>query len=742
MDNYEIIVVGGGHAGVEASHICAKMGLKTLLITHLLDNIALASCNPAIGGLGKGHLVKEIDSLGGLMGAITDISGLQYRILNASKGPAVRGTRVQIDMDLYRKHARDVLLHAKNLTLIQGSVTKILTQNNEAIGVELSIQKQIFGTKIILTAGTFLRGLIHIGENKSHNGRAGEMASNDLSENLIKLGIPLERLKTGTCPRVLGSSINSDILEKHYGDAHNTRGEILQTLQNSFKSHNNDEKRSTNQESYDKDFLFREAINNANIKDWQKFQNFLRKNFNETGNISEIQRTTTKGLCNDMQNIHKDAPYFSILTHDYLIYGRENLISKILNTRIKYGYFLPHELPCFVTYTNDTTHKIIESNFYRAPLFTGQIQSVGPRYCPSIEDKVNRFRDKQRHQLFLEPQTYNAGEYYINGLSTSLPYEVQEEVIHSISGLEHAVITRYGYAIEYDYSQPTNLYHTLESRIIKNLYFAGQINGTTGYEEAAAQGITAGINACLAILYKQGKVKRDSLILDRSESYIGVMIDDLVTKGTNEPYRVFTSRAEYRLLLREDNACFRMLPYSKELKLLETSILMQLETDKNNIESCLPILDEDYTPNKINLEKLAQIREDGFQNKCNFSLILGRESMNPAKMRKLDNRFAGLSSRALKQLQIHAKYKSYIDKQENQIKRSKQNLHLEIPSDFEYQGISGLSLEVIEKLCKDRPKTLQEAQRISGITPASLEVLELHIILHRRKAQEKSDKIL
>ncbi|MCX2716563.1 tRNA uridine-5-carboxymethylaminomethyl(34) synthesis enzyme MnmG [Helicobacter sp. MIT 21-1697] len=629
---YDILVVGGGHAGVEASIASARMGAKTHLITLLIQNIALASCNPAIGGLGKGHLVKEIDALGGVMGEITDKCGIQFRILNASKGPAVRGTRAQIDMDRYSIFAKQILLNTPNLTLSQESVESLLYEQDSqgryiAKGVTTNIGKTYFAKKIILTTGTFLRGLVHIGETKLQNGRFGEMSPQHLSASLKDMGLALGRLKTGTCARVDGRSIDFSTLEIHNGD--------------------------------------------------------------------------------------ENPPHFSYKTTD----------------------FSPTQLPCFVTYTNENTHKIIRNNFHRAPLFTGQIEGVGPRYCPSIEDKVNRFADKSRHQLFLEPQTKEAVEYYINGLSTSLPIDVQEALIHSIKGLENAHITRYGYAIEYDYVEPTELYHTLETKKCANLFLAGQINGTTGYEEAAAQGIMAGINATLSLQNK-------SFTLARNEAYIGVMIDDLVTKGTKEPYRVFTSRAEYRLLLREDNAYLRLGTYAYEFGLIDKARYAQIASDKTHIEQTIHYLQNHHlTPSSSNLAMLTSLGFAPISDKTLLVHIIGREELDSTHIRALLTHLGianteSMSDSAIEQIFIESKYFDYIQKQKQQIGQMKQMLQVEIPRDFVFDNIPGLSLEVIEKLKIFTPKSLFEANEISGITPASIDVLHLYIHLHHKKKSQ------
>lgn len=620
--DFDVIVVGGGHAGLEASLACAKMGAKTHLLTMLVDSIALASCNPAIGGLAKGHLVKEIDAIGGAMGIIADISGIQFRTLNASKGPAVQGTRAQIDMDIYKITARNMLLAQKNLTISQEIADEILLENGVAIGIKTHLGKIYKAKKIILTTGTFLNGVVHIGKNISQNGRFGESSSIKLSQNLHNLGFEVGRLKTGTCPRISGKSIDFSDLEQHNGDL--------------------------------------------------------------------------------------NPPHFS---H-------------------KIGDFKPIQYPCFITYTNEKTHNIIKDNFANAPLFSGQIKGVGPRYCPSIEDKVYRFSQKIRHQLFLEPQTKAQNEYYVNGLSTSLPFFVQEEFIRTIKGLENAEITRYGYAIEYDYVMPTELHHTLETKKIKNLYFAGQINGTTGYEEAAAQGLMAGINAVLSI---KGE---SEFVLKRSEGYIGVMIDDLVTKGTNEPYRVFTSRAEYRLLLREDNAIFRLSHYGLKFGLLEN--IDEIIKDKNDIKNAINMLETTtLTPNAEFLAFLNDLGEDKISDATKALQIVARKSFNIEKLQKFDKQFAKMSQRALNQVLIECKYYHYIKKQNSEISNLDSTLKVAIPKDFIFENISGLSLEVIEKLNKFRPHTLGEALKISGITMASIDVL--HLYIHLRNKQNVRD---
>jgi len=621
--NYDVIVIGGGHAGIEASLSSARMGKKTLLLTMLVEQIGAASCNPAIGGLAKGHLVKEIDAMGGEMAKLTDKAGIQFRILNENRGPAVRGSRAQIDMDEYRLQARNVVLNTPNLEVRQEIAEEILVENNEVVGVVTELKNTYKAKKVILTAGTFMKGLMHFGETKIKGGRFNERSAEKLSDSLKNLGFELERLKTGTTARLDARSIDFDKMEIQPGD---------------------------------------------------------------------------------------DNPIpFSFST------DRETFKNK-------------KQLPCYITYTNETTHEIIKSNFHRAPLFTGQIEGIGPRYCPSIEDKLNKFADKDRHHVFVEPQTIDATEYYINGLSTSLPMDVQEDFIHSIKGLENAKIVRYGYAIEYDFIQPTNLRHTLETKKIKGLYFAGQVNGTTGYEEAAAQGFIAGVNAALAIDNK------DEFILRRDESYIGVLIDDLVTKGTKEPYRMFTSRAEFRLLLREDNAHLRLSHYGHKLGLVDDEFMNRVEKLRAEIKEGMEILHNNFlTPSKENNAFLAEMEEGYITDKVSFQVIAARHTFTKEKLLKLAPELKKFSDEAIEQILIEAKYYHYIKKQQKQIAKMNEMLKVEIPEDFEYDGIPGLSREIVEKLSSIRPTTLFQASEISGVTPAAIDIVHMYINMRKDK---------
>ncbi|MCG3663412.1 tRNA uridine-5-carboxymethylaminomethyl(34) synthesis enzyme MnmG [Aliarcobacter butzleri] len=615
--NYDVIVVGGGHAGIEASLASARMGKKTLLITMLVEQIGAASCNPAIGGLAKGHLVRELDAIGGEMGLCTDNTGIQFRILNASKGAAVQGSRAQIDMDKYREYMRKVCHNTPNLEVYQDEVTALLVKNdNEVCGVKTKLTEEFIAKKVVLTTGTFMRGLVHIGENKYEAGRAWELPSTTLSTQLKELGLRVGRLKTGTPSRLDANSIDFSVMDMHGGDVN-------------------------------------------------------------------------------------PAPF---------------------SFRTNKSDFAPTQFPCYITYTNEKTHEIISSNFYRAPLFTGQIEGLGPRYCPSIEDKVNRFAERDRHQLFLEPQTAMCTEYYINGMSSSLPIDVQKAMIHSVKGLENAKIIRYGYAIEYDYVDPTELKHTLETKKIKNLYHAGQINATTGYEEAAAQGLIAGINACLSI------DEKEPFILRRDEAYIGVLIDDLVTKGTNEPYRMFTSRAEYRLLLREENADLRLSQYGHEFGLIDDETIKKVENKRKTIEEAIEFMANEWmTSKKETLELLESIGEEKINDRVLLVDLIGRNSIDIFKFEKLVPSFAHLDNYLKEQIIIEAKYYRYIQKQQKQIEKMKKMLKATIPESFSYKGLPGLSNEVVEKLEKHRPPTIFNASLISGVTPAALDIIHLNL---------------
>lgn len=605
---YDVIVVGGGHAGIEAAMAASRLGSQTVILTQNIDTIGQMSCNPAVGGLAKGHIVREIDALGGFMGVNTDATAIQCRMLNSNKGPSVRAPRSQCDKKAYQFRAKAACERQPNLDIKQGNIVTILEENGKAIGVETNFGLRIRGRSVIITTGTFMRGLLHVGLQNQTGGRMGDSAST-LSDSLKNLEFEIGRFKTGTPCRLNGRSIDFSKCEIQHGD--------------------------------------------------------------------------------------EPAPRFTFLPE--LLGAADNDIFS-LNTW-REGKFHVEQIPCWITHTNSKTHEIIRANLDKSPIYSGKIEGVGPRYCPSIEDKVVKFAEKEHHQLFLEPEGRHTEEYYANGISTSLPFEVQFEFIHSIRGLENAEIMRPGYAVEYDYCPPTQLFPTLETKKIEHLYFAGQINGTSGYEEAAAQGLVAGANAALKIQQKP------PLTLSRSEAYIGVLIDDLVTKGTPEPYRMFTSRAEYRLVLRQDNADLRLTPLGQTHGLISDSryanVLEKIESLKN-----ARFFVQTARLDNIPLSQWLKRPEQSFEN-----LPVDLKNRFPNEIWKI--------------LETDLKYEGYIRRQEEAIVKSRQSESRELPANIDYSGIHGLRMEAKQKLTKIRPLTLGQAGRISGITPADMGLVSI-----------------
>jgi tRNA uridine 5-carboxymethylaminomethyl modification enzyme len=615
IDGYDVIIVGAGHAGIEACLASARMGRKTLMLTLNLDHIGQMSCNPAIGGIGKGHLVKEIDALGGEMGHAIDETGIQFRTLNTKKGPAVRASRAQADKALYRQRMKRVLENCQNLTLRQGSVERLIIEGGKIEGVETQIGEQFYGRRVILTTGTFLRGLIHIGDRNFAAGRAGDFAVQGLSEDLAKLGFKVGRLKTGTCPRLDSRSIDYSRLQVQHGD-------------------------------------------------------------------------------------ESPVPFS---------FDNEGITQR--------------QVPCHITYTNARTHEIIRSAVHRSPMYSGTIKSRGPRYCPSIEDKIVRFADKVRHQIFLEPEGLTTVEVYPNGLSTSLPLDVQIEMVRSIDGLERAEIMRPGYAIEYDYVEPTQLYPSLETKQVRHLYHAGQINGTTGYEEAAAQGLMAGINAVLSLRGEQ------PLVLSRDQAYLGVLIDDLVTRGTDgEPYRMFTSRAEYRLLLREDNADLRLTEIGHSIGLATAEAYQSVAAKKAKTSILMGLLEQKQINPTVEINKrLESIGSASIRNQTSLAQLLRRPEISVSDIAIFSEELDRFDSDVTLQAEVEIKYAGYIDRQMEMVERFKKIENVRLPEDLNYSDIRGLSREVCEKLSKIKPKSLGQASRISGITPAAISLLSIYL---------------